>query len=85
MLRNKCILTFLPLRPVHLHVQIRERRKIYSLHHYHKILAGLADTAHFADSKKKDDEQKETKKEKTIPKKESNNTEPMEESSHGRW
>ena len=36
-------------------------------------------------SKKKDDEQKETKKEKTIPKKVSNDTEPMEESSHGRW
>ena len=29
--------------------------------------------------------QKETKKEKTIPKKVSNDTEPMEESSHGRW
>ena len=30
-------------------------------------------------------EEKETKKEKTRPKKESNDTEPMEESSHGRW
>ena len=50
-----------------------------------KTFEVLADTAHFADSKKKDDEQKETKKEKTIPKKESNDTEPMEESSHGRW
>lgn len=50
-----------------------------------KIFEVLADTAHFADSKKKDDEQKETKKEKTIPKKVSNDTEPMEESSHGRW
>ena len=50
-----------------------------------KTFEVLADTAHFADSKKKDDEQKETKKEKTIPKKESNDTEPIEESSHGRW
>ena len=50
-----------------------------------KTFEVLADTAHFADSKKKDDEQKETKKEKTRPKKESNDTEPMEESSHGRW
>lgn len=50
-----------------------------------KTFEVLADTAHFADSKKKDDEQKETKKEKTIPKKESNDTKPMEESSHGRW
>ena len=50
-----------------------------------KTFEVLADTAHFADSKKKDNEQKETKKEKTISKKESNDTEPMEESSHGRW
>ena len=50
-----------------------------------KTFEVLADTTHFADSKKKDDEQKETKKEKTIPKKVSNDTEPMEESSHGRW
>lgn len=43
-----------------------------------KTFEVLADTAHFADSKKKDDEQKETKKE-------SNDIESMEESSHGRW
>ena len=45
----------------------------------------IADYIHSVASKGKNKEETEIKKDKTIPAKESNDTEPMEESSHGRW